>query len=280
MAGMQRYRAEKLLATDLAKETAKEEMVMNSRAFDLYKGIMTEAAWLTAKESWMLLTFLEGYFEEGTINALKMKPSDRKWRMFACATVRSIANGIDNDLCRKCLEIAEQFADGLVDVGILQQFQHAAEEQTWPDQWQGIPAPYTANFIAGRAGITQKGRDCYAMARWVSGMVWQVIMATEEVHWENFETLRAKREEYECELIRCIFGNPFHPITLDSAWLTPKVKLLAKANYDDRAFERMPELADALEQGGCTNQDILNHCRGLGPHVKGCWALDLLLGKE
>lgn len=61
---------------------------------------------------------------------------------------------------------------------------------------------------------------------------------------------------------------------------TPKVKTLAQAIYDDRTFDRMPELADALAEAGCTNQDLLRHCRGPGPHVRGCWVVDLVLGKE
>jgi hypothetical protein len=57
------------------------------------------------------------------------------------------------------------------------------------------------------------------------------------------------------------------------------VRKIVKAIYDERAFERMPILADALEDAGCDDQDILNHCRQSGEHVRGCWVLDLLLGK-
>ena len=62
--------------------------------------------------------------------------------------------------------------------------------------------------------------------------------------------------------------------------LTPKVKTLAQAIYDDRAFERIPELADALAEAGCSNADILDHCRKPGEHVRGCWVVDLVLGKQ
>ena len=63
------------------------------------------------------------------------------------------------------------------------------------------------------------------------------------------------------------------------AWLTSDVLLLARGIYDDKAFDRMPILADALQDAGCTNEDVLNHCRGDGPHVRGCWVVDMLLGK-
>ena len=56
--------------------------------------------------------------------------------------------------------------------------------------------------------------------------------------------------------------------------------IVAQGTYANRAFERMPEVADALAEAGSSNQDILSHCRGPGPHVRGCWVVDLVLGKE
>jgi hypothetical protein len=84
-------------------------------------------------------------------------------------------------------------------------------------------------------------------------------------------------------LLHCIFGNPFRPVSLDPAWLHCNggtVRKMAEAIYDDRAFDRLPILADALEEAGCTDRAVLDHCRGSGAHVRGCWVLDLLLGKE
>jgi hypothetical protein len=81
-------------------------------------------------------------------------------------------------------------------------------------------------------------------------------------------------------LIRDIFGNPFRPVTLDLRWLTAPVIHLSRAIYEERAFDRMPILADALMDAGCDDDDILNHCRGDGPHVRGCWVVDLILGKD
>jgi hypothetical protein len=79
--------------------------------------------------------------------------------------------------------------------------------------------------------------------------------------------------------VRCIFGNPFRPVTLDPSWRTSTVLALAEGIYTDRAFDRLPILADALQDAGCENDAILSHCRGLGPHVRGCWVVDLILGK-
>src|SRR5262249_9075974 len=67
---------------------------------------------------------------------------------------------------------------------------------------------------------------------------------------------------------RDIIGNPFRPVLVDSRWLTGNVVAIARGIYDEYAFDRMPILADALEDAGCTNPDILDHCRELGEHVR------------
>jgi hypothetical protein len=88
-------------------------------------------------------------------------------------------------------------------------------------------------------------------------------------------------------LLREIAGNPFRPVSIHPAWLTPTVLSVAQAAYDNRipppgALEnaRLGVLADALEEAGCDNEEILNHCRQPGGHVRGCWVVDLVLGKE
>lgn len=90
-------------------------------------------------------------------------------------------------------------------------------------------------------------------------------------------------EHAQSDILRDLIGNPFRPVTIEPAWLAwnnATVPRLAASIYDDRAFDRMPVLADALEDAGCTNPDILEHCRGGGEHVRGCWVVDLLQGKE
>jgi hypothetical protein len=90
----------------------------------------------------------------------------------------------------------------------------------------------------------------------------------------------AAEQRYQADLLRDIFGNPFRPVAVDPAWRTSAVVALATGIYDERAFDRMPILADALEDAGCDNDDILDHCRGPNPHVRGCWVVDLPLGKS
>jgi len=87
----------------------------------------------------------------------------------------------------------------------------------------------------------------------------------------------------QAPLLRDIAGNPFRPIALELNWLRRDdniVLKMASILYQERRFVDLPILADALEDSGCDNADILAHCRGSGPHVRGCWVVDLLLGKE
>ncbi len=96
----------------------------------------------------------------------------------------------------------------------------------------------------------------------------------------------------QSQLLLDILGNPFRPVKVHPSWLTSTVIALAKGMYESREFSAMPILADALQDAGCDNDEILNHCRdekplgGMGaippcnPHVRGCWVVDLLLGKS
>ena len=97
--------------------------------------------------------------------------------------------------------------------------------------------------------------------------------------------IKARRSAREAEdrahadLFRDIIGNPFRPVAFDPAWRTETAVGLAERMYDSRDFSTMPVLADALEDAGCDHPDMLAHCRGGGPHVRGCWVIDLVLGK-
>ncbi len=91
---------------------------------------------------------------------------------------------------------------------------------------------------------------------------------------------RAERMARQAALARDIIGNPFRPVSLDPSWLTSNVLALAQGIYADYAFDRLPILADALMDGECTQEDILSHCRSDGPHVRGCWVVEYLLGRS
>jgi hypothetical protein len=107
------------------------------------------------------------------------------------------------------------------------------------------------------------------------------------LYWEREEGVAATAALEECkkcfcDLLRDIFGNPFRFPRIDAAvlgWNGGTLVKLAQTIYGDRAFDRLPILADALEEAGCDNANILNHCRSEGPHVRGCWVLDAILVK-
>jgi hypothetical protein len=101
-----------------------------------------------------------------------------------------------------------------------------------------------------------------------AGYFWELDPSTKELH---------------SHLIRDVFGNPFRPAPrIERAWREKNKGAAADMSasiYDSRVFDRLPILADALEDAGCTDADLLGHLRGPGPHVRGCWAVDLVLGK-
>src|SRR5262249_52160199 len=100
------------------------------------------------------------------------------------------------------------------------------------------------------------------------------------------DTCRDVAEEHELikpaeqhAILLDLFGNPFRPVVLDPVWRTQTMTQIATTIYDERAFDHLPILADALEEAGCADAALLGHLRGPGPHVRGCWVVDQLLGK-
>jgi hypothetical protein len=94
------------------------------------------------------------------------------------------------------------------------------------------------------------------------------------------EPVKAAVHAAQMAVLRDIFRNPFRTITFAPEWRSDTALSLARQMYESREFSAMPILADALQDAGCDSDDVLNHCRGSGPHVRGCWVVDLVLGKE
>jgi hypothetical protein len=119
---------------------------------------------------------------------------------------------------------------------------------------------------------------CYAIERASSESLYpRAIKYSAEVLHYWVKGYDARPRAY---LARCVFGNPFRPVAFDLRWRTADVLGLARGIYDERAFDRLPLLADALMDAGCADEQVLGHCRSDGPHVRGCWVVDLVLGKE
>jgi hypothetical protein len=99
-----------------------------------------------------------------------------------------------------------------------------------------------------------------------------------------WESIGKEEAAAQANLLRCIFGNPFRSPTVIPAavraWNGRAVPRLAESIYEGRTFDRLPVLADALEEAGCTDADLLTHCRAGGEHARGCWVVDLLTGRQ
>jgi hypothetical protein len=225
---------------------------------------MTEAEWLTGTDPQKMQEFLRG------------KASERKLRLFACACCFRLTElwGILVEDELAAVELANQYADG-----------GATREGLKSVRYD---LSYIDDYYGGSEAIRFHALDCVAAVPLgdVNGLANRIIEYFEnDHHWTEAEVVAEQEAErvLQCEILRDFFGNRFRRVAVEPSWLTwndRTIRRLAQAIYDERAFDRLPVLADALEGAGCTNADILGHCRGSGPHVRGCWVVDLLSGKE
>jgi hypothetical protein len=230
---------------------------------------MTEAEWLVNSDSLEMLSLLES----------SGRPSERKARLFVAAVCRRIWDLLEDGRSRGAVEVAERFADGLACARELEAAHAAAgarnrELVAWEPLEEAASVAVdvccpTAADVAFKAAMNAR----------------QARSAVEQPDFSH--CLWTGEEEAQCALLRCLFGNPFRPVALVRAWLTPSVTTLANAAYQERALpsgpldpHRLAVLADALEEAGCADADILGHLRGRHLHVRGCWALDLVLGRS
>ncbi|OAI50593.1 hypothetical protein AYO44_17685, partial [Planctomycetaceae bacterium SCGC AG-212-F19] len=192
------------------------------------------------------------------------KVSDRKLRLFAVACCQQIWDRVTDERSRTSVAVAERFADGLATPTELLRACHAAFDVS-----TALAGTGGATWAAASACASTSHPDIALRIRGNGGIAWTAAYRA-----KSGPRLR------QCELLRDIVANPFRPVTVDPIWLTSNVAALAKRFYDERAFDSLPILADALEDAGCTNADVLGHCRVDGVHVRGCWLIDLLLQKE
>ena len=202
--------------------------------------------------------------------------SERKRWLFACACCRRIWSHMKDERSRQLIEARERYAMGQVSESQLWQAieaaSHAREDAkaAFRNTTQNIDRqPETAPAWAAAAASTNAATAIHFSLN-VAGCV----------SLQGWERGVAQEQAEQCVLLRDVFGNPFRGVGLESEWRTSDVLALAVGIYDEYAFDRMPILADALQDAGCDNADILDHCRGPGQHVRGCWVVDLILGKE
>lgn len=223
---------------------------------------MTEDDWLTCNDPYQTLWWLRH----------KGKASNRKLRLFAAAFCRLQWHLLTDPRSRNAVEVAERYADGL-----------ATEKERKEAAAQASRAGTEAAAMITRASDA----SLPALIAYASTAAWYTIFckagsaalttcdadATEWYAYNNIEMPHPK-------LLREIFGNPFRSISLESRWLTPTVIEEARRIYENRAFDRLPVLADALKDVDCNSTELTNHLQSEEPHFRGCWVIDLVLGKS
>jgi hypothetical protein len=196
------------------------------------------------------------------LDFVRDKVSDRKLWLFSAASFRRLIDLLPDPRQQRAIEALEQLAEGIITRaecrGVTADARNAFHEHRFEDNrhFTGLMLyrEFCSSSIAVHAIAAAGGREDYP---------------------ERHEQAR---------LMRCIVGNPFRlvrPIGPNIlTWNAGTIQSLARTVYNDRAFDRMPLLADALEDAGCTDAELLGHLRSPGPHVRGCWAVDLLTGRE
>ena len=209
---------------------------------------MTEEEWLTCDDPARMLEFVTERLE------------NRKMRLFACGLCATYRSYLTDERSWEAVETAYRVADGTADASEREQaFLAAHSVATWT--YDSDAAAEVAAYTCGEHSQVREA----------------IRRAFRAFAFDIYQNPRRTA----CHLLRDIFGNPFRPATVEPAWLTSTVVALAEGIYAEKAFDRMPILADALQDAGCDNDAILSHCRDTSlAHVRGCWVVDLLTGRE
>jgi hypothetical protein len=195
--------------------------------------------------------------------------------LFTVACAERVKSFMCQTILLQGLELAEQLAEGVVDESernrFLTEFRALTPGQPGPQAAARVVPYYAVHAMFSlRTGQSAEKR-AVTIAEACAG----VYYAADDIPRALYET------EVQAELLRDIVGNPFRPVIFSPEWRTSTVIALARQMYDSRDFSAMPILADALQDAGCDNEDILQHCRDANAtHVRGCWVVDLVLGQE
>jgi len=232
---------------------------------------LNEIEWLSHHDPVPLLEYLRG------------RPApQRKLRLFAVACCRQFESAFPGPHFNEALEIAEQYADAALereDAKSFEPWKLISESVVVFNERDGslARAVYHSAQMAQSILDLETNEllvDLHKMAASVSRLLIDASQGEDRIG--NSYALRAGERLRQADLIRDLFGNPFRAVVHDPRWLTATVIDLSRAIYQERAFERMPILADALIDAGCDSEEILSHCRAPTLHARGCWVIDLL----
>ena len=241
---------------------------------------MTEAEWLECKESGPMLQFIEP------------RVSDRKLHCFAIACARRITPLLIHPASSHAVDALERFVEGPCDPKDFRQlieqlwwdvegaaFCVDAGGAPWQDVAEQLPETFLAELVADPLFQIHSARAVLSRAAHFVFNMFSPVPS--ERGFRNRPVACFGGPFRPVFLVHEVFGNPFRKVKLNKAWRTSTVVALARGMYDTRDFAPMPILADALQDAGCDHSDILGHCRDPhGTHVRGCWVVDLVLGKE
>ena len=227
-------------------------------------------------------------------------PSLRKQRLFLCAICRRILHLANHENCQRAIDVAEMYADGKATSEQRQTAINGARTATRAatnavDEAAKLAGQEASQYVeearhSGKPNALIAGfcaRIVCELPLWQRGEASEIknltvlaLVNSTEAKWFG----EVKNDVEELQAQQAILRDMECPSStlVDHTWLAWRdgtILKLAQAIYDDRAFDRLPVLADALEEAGCHDADILAHCRAPGPHVRGCWVVDLLLGK-
>ena len=217
---------------------------------------MTEAEWLTCDKVVVPV-----------MNWLRRQGDGRQFYLAGCAALRHVFHALPDDRFQDLVTLVERYADGLALANDVRR------------RRRGLEAVVVRNMEA----LQLQGRTLAQASKEVAAYAATIHLARPDAGWEaGYSAMveaarvgkRADQWLWQCAMLRDIFGNPFRTApALDPAWLhwnDGTAVAIAQAIYEERRFEDLAILADALEEAGCTSGDILEHCRGPGPHVRGC----------
>jgi len=240
---------------------------------------MTEAEWLACTDPQKMLEFLRG------------KASERKLRLFACACCRSIWRLLRDEEQKRMVDLLERDTDGLLREDekrrVLGVPQHRPEDSDLP-----ALAVFFASCFLDPAAV-EVTDDSFSKDELVVSVVSQyvdeAVCQSDSKGYRSFASIHTSMA-LQNRLVHDMFGNPFRPSPRLPpsvlAWSDRTVPRIAQVIYDDRKMPegtldtgRLAVLADALLDAGCDDEALIQHCREPGPHVRGCWAVDLILGK-
>ena len=216
---------------------------------------MTEAEWLESTDPTVMLESFLGHF------------SDRKLRLFCIACCRQNWDQFTDPRERRILHVAERMTEGTAT-----EADCAAAQDLWLEVYDEKEDEF-ASYVP--VTVISPGIDAVDASECARSMACGPIYSD-----GGFEGLEDELQYEQAAFLRDIIGNPVRPVTFNPHWRTADTVGLARGIYEDRVFDRLPLLADALMDAGCDEDQLLAHCRSEGPHVRGCWVVDLILGKD